>query len=74
MTDHTEYTLDEVMALLYAERQKYPSMRAMAKAWGMSHEAVARVFRLKAIGDGAVVLERLGLKRVTDSTARYISR
>jgi hypothetical protein len=32
------------------------------------------VFRRKAIGEGAVVLERLGLKLVTDTTARYIPR
>jgi AraC-like DNA-binding protein len=70
----TEYTLDDVMALLQAERQRYPSMRAMARAWGVSPETVSRIFRTGTVGDGSIALEVLGLRRVTDSTTRYLPK
>jgi hypothetical protein len=70
----TSYTHAEVMALLYAERQRYPSMRAMAKAWGCSHTSVAAIFQHQRLGIGSVALAQLGLSVVTapSGAVRYV--
>lgn len=70
----TSYTHGDVMALLYAERQRYPSMRAMAKAWGCSHSTVANIFQHQRLGIGSVALAQLGLSVVTapSGAVRYV--
>jgi hypothetical protein len=70
----TSYTHEDVMALLYAERQRYPSMRAMAKAWGCSHTSVAAIFQHQRLGIGSVALAQLGLSVVTapSGAVRYV--
>jgi hypothetical protein len=70
----TSYTHADVMALLYAERQRYPSMRAMALAWGCSHSTVASIFQHQRLGIGSVALAQLGLSVVTapSGAVRYV--
>jgi hypothetical protein len=65
------YTRLQVMTLLYAERQKFPSMRAMAKAWDVSHETIAHAFRTGKLGVGSLVLERLGLQIDGDWVGKF---
>jgi DNA invertase Pin-like site-specific DNA recombinase len=54
---------EEAVKLLRRERERYPSLSEMARAWGISRSMLDRIMREGRIGGHAA--KQLGLKPVT---------